>query len=335
MKMNHRLKKLLHLIVVECKISRQKLIELWDQTDKINIKFKYSLFVKENYKEYKENNENLSKKEIMEILKNQWKLMNENDKIKYMIIEDKKPRKKSLYNIFFKNEYKNIKNLNPEYNIGDISKIISNKWKDTSENDRKKLINDNEIIMNNDNEIITNNDDQKYEKIKNTLENIEKENLSVIDNFNSNYLTEDERKNIEELCHNLSEKPIIQLKKLYENNYDEKLPNTINKNNILEKIFNHERKELIKNNLSDKIKLIPKDKLIFNKNEKEIFNKKIDMLKKEEFWSLFMKYRNAYPNEPEPKENEISKEDLLEKVINHEKNKILEIKALKILEIEN
>lgn len=331
--MNHRLKKLLHLIVVECKISRQKLIELWDQTDKINIKFKYSLFVKENYKEYKENNENLSKKEIMELLKNQWKSMNEDEKIKYMVIEEKKPRKKSSYNVFFKREYKNIKELNPEYNIGDISKIISNKWKNVSESDKKKLIENNDIQTNN--KIVVNNDNQKYEKVKNTYENIEKENVSVIDNFNSNYLTEDEKKNIEELCHNLSEKPIIQLKKLYENNYDEKLPNTINKNNILEKIFNHERKELIKNNLSDKIKLIPKDELVFNKNEKEIFNKKIDLLKKEEFWSLFMKYRNAYPNEPEPKENEISKEDLLEKVINYEKDKILEIKAKKILGIEN
>jgi hypothetical protein len=112
--------------------------ELWDKIDKISIKPKYSLFVKQNYQSYKEKHESLKKNQVMEIMKERWALMSEEEKIPFIVIEDKKPRKLTSYNIYYKEQYKSIKNNNNQLKLSEISKIIASQWKQMTDEEKKK-----------------------------------------------------------------------------------------------------------------------------------------------------------------------------------------------------
>ena len=386
--MNHKVKKLLYLIVVECQVNRKKLIDFWENINNISVKFKYSLFVKEKYDDYKTQNKNLTKKEIMFNLKQQWKNLNDDEKVKYIVIEEKKVRKKSVYNLFFKSQYKIIKEKNPTMSMGEISKTISNLWKSLSDEKKKEFImstkedtststvkdvknndtheetkslsNDENIIdlkhdndiqdtdssMNNENivekqqeELTLQNEnfselENKFAKIFTTHSDLNKNNKLLVKLANDKFLSNNEKQEINGFWLCLLDKSIDQAKKIYQNYYDEILPDNIELSEILHKIYNKERKNFISNKLSEKIDLIPKESLLLSKNETDFLNKKIQSFEKMEQWSLYCKFKALHPYfEEEEDAKEMSKEEIIENLVKYEKERIMKIKIDKILEL--
>jgi hypothetical protein len=145
------------------------------------------------------------------------------------------------------------------------------------------------------------------------------------------FLTEEEKSDIEATCNYLEEKPMDALKKLYTNNYDEELSKNVNKKEIMEKIYIKERTLAIEKNWHDKIKLVPLQYLSLTKSEKKMLEEKKTFLEGLEYWSLYIHYKSAFPEESE--NLEISKEDMLEKIMNREKEKKEKIKIYQYMGI--
>jgi hypothetical protein len=155
LKMNHRVKKFIHLLIIEDKTNRKKLVELWEKSSNIVIRCKYSLYVKEFYQETKTKYPDFSRKQIMETLRRDWKTTPEEDKIRFMVIEEKKPKKASAYSRFFKEKYAEIKIVKPKSSLPDMSREISALWKQLDEKEKNKYLES---------------EDNKYEKIKSAHE---------------------------------------------------------------------------------------------------------------------------------------------------------------------
>lgn len=74
----------------------------------------------------------VTKKQIVDIYNNDI-----NKKTKKTKKNKKTKKPKTAYNIYYKENYKNVKDNNPEMKIGDISKILAEKWKNISDKERK------------------------------------------------------------------------------------------------------------------------------------------------------------------------------------------------------
>ena len=138
--MNRKIKKLIYLLVLECNASRKKLVDLWDRTDKISIRFKFSLFVKERYKDLQSQMKDIPKQQLLLELKEQWKMLSDDEKIKYMVVEEKKPRKKSAYHCFYKAQYKIFKETDKDLSLGEISKKVSSLWKKMTKSEKLQYL---------------------------------------------------------------------------------------------------------------------------------------------------------------------------------------------------
>jgi len=343
-KMNHRVKKFMHLLIIEDKTNRKKLVDLWEKSSNIVIRCKYSLYVKEFYQDTKAKFPDFSRKQIMETLRREWKTTPEEDKIRFMVIEEKKPKKASPYNRFFKEKYAEIKLLKPRSNLPDMSREISALWKQLDENEKNKYLES---------------DDNKYEKIKSAHEDkmVKPEEVAIInpdikfDKEISEYFLKglskipiekireedpfldlEEKNEILENCRYLGEKKTVsQLRKMYENNYDEELPTDISKDKILEMIYIHERKNKILSKMEDKQALIPGSFLIPNKTEKTALELKKDTLSKTEFWAVYLQFRQLFPEREG--EDERPKEELIQDIMDFEEKKLVKEKTHQIIGI--
>ena len=129
--MNTRMRKFLYLLILECDLTRKLVVDLWEKTPGISVRSKFSLYLREHYRKRKEEHPERSRKEIMAMLREEWKTLPDNRRIRYVVVENKKPRKPTPYNQFFRERYPTIKSLHPEWNMMLISKELAQQWKDT------------------------------------------------------------------------------------------------------------------------------------------------------------------------------------------------------------
>jgi len=320
--MNHRLKKFLHLIIVECKVNRQKLVEMWDKSENITVKSKYNLYVKDHYKALKEEFSEESRSEIMKRLRTQWSELSDVDKAKYMVIEEKKPKAPNSYQNFFKQSYPKIKQEHKDWRLPEISKDISAKWKALNEEEKA---------------LYKTSTDEKYEKIK-TAHNqalVLQQDKEVLpcpvvvecveptkhDKDDDIYLSADEKTEIEGTIQNVfANKTPETICKLVKDNYNVTIPANTPKNDVLEKVYQIERESKIKSQFEEKRKLVPEKFLQLNKKESSMLDEKRESLQNMEYWTLYLQYRNYFPDE---EDEELPAQDLIEKIIQREKSDIL------------
>ena len=322
--MNKRQKKFLHLIIIECKANRQKLIELWEKSDKWQVRENYLQYRKELYQGLKAEHSDLSPKEIRSMIKEKWKGLSDCERSKYMVLEEKKPRKKTAYQNFFKQNYSKIKSENTEWKLPQVSREVSKQWKLLS--DQEKLV------------YTTTTVDEKYEKIKSVHEEkVKSDNKPVeVEAINEDlYLDESEKNEIMEMIqNNFAEKNIETLCKLVKDNYNENCPKNITKESILKKLYQLEREEKIKSKLEMKCSLIPKELLKLEKEELTLMEEKRTSLDNMEFWGVELQYRNTLPEqETQDDLEQLSKDEMIEKILENEKNSLLKIKTYKIMDI--
>lgn len=319
--MNKRQKKFLHLIILECKANRQKLIELWEKSDKWQVRENYLQYRKELYLGLKAEHSDLSPKEIRGMIKEKWKSLSDCEKSKYMILEEKKPRKKTAYQNFFKQYYSKIKSENSEWKLPQISREVSKQWKLLS--DQEKLV------------YTTTTVDEKYEKIKSVHEEKSDNKPVEVESINDDlYLDESEKNEIMEMIqNNFAEKNIETLCKLVKDNYNENCPKNITKESILKRLYQLEREEKIKSKIDLKLSLIPKELLKLEKNELTLMEEKRASLDKMEFWSVELQYRNMLPEQDTQDEEQLSKDEMIERILENEKISLLKIKTYKIMDI--
>lgn len=329
--MNHRLKKFLHLIIVECKVNRQKLVEMWDKSANITVKSKYNLYVKDNYKALKQEFPEESRSEIMKRLRTQWSELSDVDKAKYMVIEEKKPKIPNAYQNFFKQNYPKIKQEHNDWRLPEISTDISVKWKALSEEEKS---------------LYKTSTDEKYEKIKNAHNqalNVETQQVLpcpvVIecveplkhDKDDDIYLSTEEKTEIEGTIQNVfANKTPETICKLVKDNYDVTIPTNTPKNEVLERVYQIERESKIKSNFEEKKKLVPAKSIQLNKTESTMLEEKRESLEKMEYWTLYLQYRNYFPDE---EDEELPAEELIEKIIQREKSDILHGKICETMRI--
>lgn len=330
-KMNHRLKKFLHLIIVECKVNRQKLVDMWDKSANITVKSKYNLYVKDNYKALKQQFPEESRAEIMKRLRTQWSELSDVDKAKYMVIEEKKPKVPNAYQNFFKQNYPNIKHEHSEWRLPEISKNISAKWKALNEEEKS---------------LYKTSTNEKYEKIKSAHNQaLVVETQQVIpcdtvidfveplkhDRDDDIYLSTEEKTEIEDTIHNVfANKALETICKLVKDNYNVNIPCNTPKNDVLEKVYQIERESKIKNNLEEKKKLVPAKSLQLNKTESSMLDEKRESLEKMEYWTLYLQFRNYFPEE---EDEELPAEELVEKIIDKERLDMLYGKICEAMKI--
>lgn len=329
--MNHRLKKFLHLIIVECKVNRQKLVDMWDKSANITVKSKYNLYVKDNYKALKQEFPDESRTEIMCRLRTQWSELSDVDKAKYMVIEEKKPKTPNAYQNFFKQNYPKIKQEHNDWRLPEISRDISAKWK---------------ILTDEEKALYKTSTDEKYEKIK-TAHNqalvVETQQVLTCpvviecveplkhDKDDDIYLSTEEKTEIEGTIQNVfANKTPETICKLVKDNYDVTIPANTSKNDVLEKVYQIERESKIKSNFEEKKKLVPSKSLQLNKTESTMLEEKRESLEKMEYWTLYLQYRNYFPDE---EDEELPAEELIEKIIQRERSDILHGKICETMRI--
>lgn len=331
--MNRRVKKFIHLLIVECNYSRQKIKEIWDRSSQIDVKFKYSLFIKDKYSEYKKQYPSKEKKEIMVIMKDTWKTMELEDKIKYATIEEKKQRKVSQYNIYFKFMYKKIKKENPTFSLGEISREIAQRWNQMTPQEKENI----------------SFEQDKIEKIKTVHHDMKEESNIVSTDFQVNdyfmgkgsftepqitrikemdpFLLKDDKECLEEICKGLSEKPLSFVKKMFTNNYDVPFQEEWDMKTTLNNIYRYGRRERILNRLEEYSKTIS---IECSGKEKEQINTIMEKYNSLEYWTLYKKYRNIFPNDTR---YEIPKEEMMEILEKYHKDEICKPKLYEILGI--
>jgi len=328
-KMNKRQKKFLHLIIIECKANRHKLIELWEKSGKWEVREKYLMFRKELYAGLKAEHPELDSKEIRLIIRERWNGLSDCEKSKYMVVEEKKPRKKTAYQNYFKQTYPLIKTENKDWKLSETSKEISRRW---------KLLSDQEKTVYNPENIT----DEKYDKIKSVFEEkvktekkvvtLVEEEKNLIGAKEDLYLDENEKNEIREFLQlNFADKSIETLSKLLKDNYNEDVSKLTEKEKILDKLYQLEREEKIKTNLDNKRLLIPQELLDLSKKEKIYMEEKKTGLEKMEYWAVELQYRNVFADH-DISEN-WSKDEMIQKILEAEMENLVHEKSFKIMGI--
>ena len=148
-------------------------------------------------------------------------------------------------------------------------------------------------------------------------------------------MDESEKNEIMEMIqNNFAEKNIETLCKLVKDNYNENCPKNITKESILKKLYQLEREEKIKSKLEMKCSLIPKELLKLEKEELTLMEEKRTSLDNMEFWGVELQYRNTLPEqETQDDLEQLSKDEMIEKILENEKNSLLKIKTYKIMDI--
>lgn len=134
--MNRRFKRFLNLMVMEGKVNRNIVVEAWNRALNVVVRPKYQLYVKDVFPTMKANHPNLSRRDLMRLIREQWMGLTESERVSYMVIEDKRPSRPNPYQTFQKETYPKIRALQPELGMGDISKKISELWKALSEDEK-------------------------------------------------------------------------------------------------------------------------------------------------------------------------------------------------------
>jgi hypothetical protein len=238
--MNTRMRKFLYLLILECDLTRKLVVDLWEKTPGISVRSKFSLYTRDHYQKRKEDNPGLSRKEIMGVLREEWRNIPDNEKIRYVVVQNKKPRKPTPYNQFFREMYPAIKSLHPEWNMIMISKELAQRWKETTPEQR-----------------------QKYEMPEVGIETavMREDNSGVLSYFETGvlppgesvcsirekdpFLTPEQKEQIEGMCRMLRDREKPKLRQMYEHNYNEILPEELSKEELLERIYSMERHQLL------------------------------------------------------------------------------------------
>lgn len=364
--MNHRQHRFLYLLITEFQLPRQKLMELWERTSVIQIKPKYHLFLKQKYQDFKKENPEMVKTEIFTMIRTMWKELSMEEKMKYAVVEDKKSRKMSGYNLFLREKFAEIKAKHPDWKLPQISREVSIFWGDLTQEEK------NDYKMKSSKEENPNSEDEKYEKIKTVHHDVKDKDKEVVHqveevmgdekpkaesldgihsaevpweeigayflsfpNMNVNvkgssieikkvdpFLTPEEKEILQGEYEALSVHSTDNLRKMYKANYDEAVPPTFSKEQILEKIYIKERENKIQMDLETRESWIPSHLCDLNPKEREVLEEKKNSYEVErfDFWNVYMHYRSAYPD-CERKTDDLTKEWMVEKIIDAEAQK--------------
>lgn len=231
------MRKFLYLLILECDLTRKLVVDLWEKTPGISVRSKFSLYVREHYRKRKEEHPERSRKDIMAVLREEWKTIPDNVRIRYVVVENKKPRKPTPYNQFFREMYPSVKSAHPEWNMIMISKELAQQWKDTPPEQKQKY----EAADIKVETAIVRGEDEDY-FLTNRLP--PGESVSSIREKDP-FLTPEQKEQIEGVCRALEERECAKLRQMYEHNYNEVLQEGISKEELLEKIYNMERLQLI------------------------------------------------------------------------------------------
>lgn len=320
--MNRKFKKFIHLIILECNTNRTKLKELWDKIDKISIKPKYSLYIKKNYQTYKDNDPSLKKNEIMKVMKEKWTNMTEEEKIPYIVVENKKPKQLSAYNVYFREQYKIVKEQGENLRLSEISKIIGAQWRglDANEKARYKMI---EHVKN------VHPVETKPEEVAiiDVDINRPKDTKTMDDEDDDIYLTPQEKHEIKSSINYLRNKELRQLVRIYENNYDEKVEE-VDKEKIMENFYEQERKNIILTKWNEKIKLLPPKLCELDAEDIDFLEKRQKHLMKMDYWGVYLQFKKNFNGENLPQE------EMVQKIVSMYEEKLLLEKKYKIFKIK-
>jgi hypothetical protein len=225
--MNSRVKKYILLLMTENNLSIDYLLEMWEKITDYDLQYEYSKYKKEQYAEIKSQNPLKSRKEITSIIRENWNQMSLLKQFNYTLLIQKSQKKRSLYHQFAKDEYKKIKLKHPDWTFIQCIQYISQLWK---QNTKLSSID----IDPNTLRIV-----EEYFQHGKFIEQNTIEDIRKMDPF----LSQESKEEIDHICSFFEEKKIEKIRQLYEDNYNEILPDHVSKSTILEKIYNKERIE--------------------------------------------------------------------------------------------
>lgn len=134
--MNRRFKRFLNLMVMEGKVSRKLVVEAWERALNVVVRPRYQLYVKDVYETMKKDHSTMSRSDLMRLIRQKWIQLSEEERTRYMVIEEKRPSRPNAYQTFQKETYPKIRALQPELGMGDISRKISEQWKALTEEEK-------------------------------------------------------------------------------------------------------------------------------------------------------------------------------------------------------
>jgi hypothetical protein len=145
------------------------------------------------------------------------------------------------------------------------------------------------------------------------------------------FLEEEEKQEIWEMIqNNFAEMSVETLSKLLKDNYNQDFSKNTDKDSILETLYHLERQEKIRVNFDKKQSLISHSLLEFDKYEKNFLEEKKTSLEKMEYWAVELQYRNYFT---ESSEEELSKQEMIDKILEMENKNLVRTKICKIMNI--